>query len=104
MQEEALEKWYFDCGRHFLRPLIELVQPEVAIALGKMATNGILQAYGLKTYDVLRKAVECEDGIRLSEKTRLFPVYHCGNRSVNHNRRMEQQLIDWKKIRTFFIN
>ncbi len=74
------------------------MQPEVVIALGLMATNGILHAYNLKTYSVLRKAVEIEEGIRLGEKTRLFPVYHCGNRGVNQNRKMDEQLRDWRKI------
>jgi uracil-DNA glycosylase len=74
------------------------VQSEVVIALGLMATNGILHAYNLNTYSVLRKAVEIEEGIRLGEKTRLFPMYHCGNRGVNQNRNMEEQLKDWRKI------
>ncbi len=68
------------------------------MALGIMPTNGILHAYNLKTYSILRKAVELEEGIRLCEKTRLFPVYHCGNRGVNQNRKMEEQLMDWRKI------
>lgn len=102
MQAPTLEEWYFNCGRCFLRPLIELVQPEAVIALGRMATNGILHAYGMNTYNVLRKAVEIHDGIMLSEMTRLFPVYHCGNRGVNQNRRMEQQLADWRKIGRYF--
>ncbi len=57
-----------------------------------MATNGILHAYNLKTYSLLRMAVELEEGIRLCEKTRLFPVYHCGNRGMNQNRKMDAQL------------
>jgi len=66
--------------------LIELLLPEVVIAPGLMATNGILYAYGIKTYSVLRRAVEIEEGIRLDEKTRLFPVYHCGNKGVDQKR------------------
>ena len=38
-----------------------------------MSINGILHAYNMKTYGLLRKAVEIEEGIRLCEKTRLFP-------------------------------
>ena len=65
---------------------IELVQPEVVIALGLMATNGILHAYNMKTYSVLRKAIEIEEGIRLCENIRRFPVYHCGNKGVDQKR------------------
>ena len=101
MQAPTLEEWYYTCGRYFLRPLIELVQPEAVIALGLMATNGILHSYGKKLYSVLRKAVECPDGIQLSEKIRLFPEYHCGNKGVHFNRDMEHQLMDWKKIERY---
>jgi uracil-DNA glycosylase len=62
------------------------VHPEAVIALGLMATNSILHAYDMKTYSVLRRAIEIEEGIRLCERTRLFPVYHCGNKGVDQKR------------------
>lgn len=79
MHGPALVELYFNCGRCFLRPLIELMQPEAVIALTQMATNGILHACGIKTYRILRNAIDLEEGLRLSEKTRLFPLYHCRN-------------------------
>ncbi len=90
---------YHTCGRCFLRPLIELVQHEAIIAPGLMPTNGIMHAYNLKAYGIHRNAVEIEEGIRLGKNTRLFPVYHCGNRGVNRNRKMEEQLRDLEEDR-----
>lgn len=101
MQEPTRKEWYQNCDRHFLKPLIELVQPQVVIALGEKATNGMLHAYSKKTFSGFLDAVEIEDGIRLSEKTRLFPVYHCGRRGVNCNRNMDEQLADWVKIERY---
>ena len=97
LQGDVERDWFGLCGEHFLRPQIELVSPRVVVALGQRAYEAILGAYGLKTQQ-FRDAVESEDGFDLPNGSRVFPVYHCGNRILNTHRKFEQQLVDWVRI------
>jgi len=38
------------------------------------------------------------DPVKLDSRTVLFPVYHCGARGVNINRKIDKQVNDWKRI------
>jgi len=101
MQAKTQTGWYENCGKCYLKPLVEIIKPKVIIALGINATNGILYACGLKQISGLKQAVENKAGIRINENTLIFPVFHCGSYGVNINRKLEKQLEDWKKIQKY---
>ena len=37
MQGKVEKEWFSSCGETFLRPLIELIQPQVVVCLGERA-------------------------------------------------------------------
>lgn len=105
MQGKVDKKWYENCGKEFLRPLIEIVKPNVIVAIGEEGPyKTILQVYGIryvkpKAYWMEVERVGQAGGRKLSNGILLFPVYHCGKRGVNKNRLWLKQLNDWKPIR-----
>ena len=100
LQAPVDEQWAPRCGEKFLRPLIEIVEPKVVVALGQQSYKAILGAYAMdygrpKTYRMV-----VESGYRtLPDGVLLFPVYHCGAFGVNINREMSEQLEDWARVR-----
>ncbi len=95
--------WFENCGKNFLKPLIEIVMPKVLVALGEWPYKTILQAYGIRyvrpnSYRVIVEQVGQAGGKELPGGVLLFPVYHCGSRGVNQNRKWPDQLNDWKLI------
>lgn len=97
LQAKVERGWFENCGVRFLRPLIEIVVPRVVVALGEKAFHAILLTYGLKKQP-LRQRIGNPDPIELSERTVLFPVYHCGARVTNTTRSRQQQQADWTRI------
>ncbi len=97
------KSWFETCGKMFLRPLIELVEPKVVIALGEKAYRAIMDAYykPIPKYKKYSEVVEIEDGIWLNGKNRLFPVYHPSRRIINTYRPMDVQFKDWLKIKKY---
>ncbi len=49
--------WFNNCGRHFLRPTIDIVSPKVVVSLGKHAFESIRQLYDLPKM-LFRNAVD----------------------------------------------
>jgi uracil-DNA glycosylase family 4 len=97
LQGPVRREWFANCGRAFLRPQIELVNPAVVVGLGRLAFNAILSAFELRIPE-FRQAVESRDGTRLLNGSRLFAVYHCGRRILNSHRPEAAQLQDWQRI------
>lgn len=98
------DTWYENCGKKFLKPSVEIVKPNVLIALGEGPYKTILQAYGIryvrpKSYRMVVEQVGQAGGKKLPGGALLFPVYHCGSKGVNINRKLPDQLNDWKLIR-----
>lgn len=83
----------------FLRRTIEIVSPQVVIALGQDAHQAICQSFGLQVPLTHRQGVEA-DGISLTGlESRLFAVYHCSARVSNSGTRtLDQQAADWRRI------
>ena len=100
LQGLVQQKWFEQCGSNFLRRQIEIVAPRVAIALGQKACGAALSAFGLCPAP-LREAVEDEAGTALPNGTRLFAVYHCGQRTLNTHRHLAQQQQDWRRVKKF---
>ena len=103
-QAPVNDQCFKNCGRLFLRPLIEIVQPEVVVCLGAKAYRGLLTAYN-PDYKLKRQkfltAVEAPEPEKLPGGLLVFAVYHCGKGSQNRNRSRTQQMKDWKRIGEF---
>jgi uracil-DNA glycosylase len=99
MQGPVKDKWLKNCGERFLRPLIDIVCPKVVITLGEKAYRSLCNIYNLEQEKNFKDAVENDNGYPLSANTLLFPVYHCGKRTMNTNRSFPEQKRDWERIK-----
>jgi DNA polymerase len=99
LQAPVQPEWFQNCGRHFLKPTIDLVQPKILITLGESAYRMIRDLYGLPKM-TFRDAVA--KSFRISEKMKYFPMYHCGQRILHTHRHLEQQLRDWARVKPPF--
>ena len=95
LQGAVHSEWFENCGQHFLRPTIELVQPKILITLGKGAYRTIRTLYDLPQLK-FREAIT--GSFCLREHTMCFPMYHCGRRILNTHRALEQQMKDWARV------
>ena len=103
LQGPVKDEWFQNCGKKFLKPLIQVVNPKIVVALGRQAFKAILEAYDIpyalsQTYRnvVIREGQS--GGKKLPAGPLLFPVYHCGSKIINMTRDMNNQLNDWKHI------
>jgi len=99
LQAPVRTEWFENCGKKYLQPLIDLVDPEIVITLGLRALTTVLNLYGIPRPKCLRDAVENRDDIELPGGTLLFPMYHCGQRVLNTHRSFTQQMEDWARVR-----
>ena len=97
LQSEVHSDGFSNCGKRFLKPTVDIVQPKVLVTLGEHAYKAIAVEYGIALLP-FKAAVETEGGFRISEVTTLHPVYHCGRRILNTHRPLEIQLKDWARI------
>lgn len=102
MQEKLPEGSAKICALKFTKPLIDIIQSRVVIALGQTAFESIAASYRLKlSSHRLKDAVDKTEGFPLNKDTVMFPVYHCGKRGTNMNRPIKEQEKDWKKINNY---
>ena len=95
MQAKVDPAWFANCSSRFLKPTIEIVNPKAVVTLGERAYRAVACSYGIKPLP-FRAAVEHEGGFELPGGVRLFPVYHCGARTLNTHRPMQRQVEDWR--------
>jgi hypothetical protein len=88
-----------ESAREFLRPLIDIVDPRVIIAMGKEAYQGLSVILGFPRSHSMKRLLErsplTAEGSRL-----VFPVFHCGSLGLA-NRPFNEQKDDWKRIRAY---
>jgi uracil-DNA glycosylase len=95
----SVPRVYFEtCGRHFLRPTIELIQPRAVVALGSGALDALRAAYGVPDRAPLRDLVERSPAARLSAITVLFAMFHPSPTVRNTVRSLETQREDWRRL------
>lgn len=107
-QGGAKTEWFSNC-RKFLMKQIEIVQPRVVIALGKVPFDNIMKAFKPDfQYESYQKIVDDHTHIPIMmDKTYVVPVFHCGAFGVNKNRKspignpdkLFQHKEDWKIIK-----
>lgn len=90
--------WFKNCGKHFLKPTIEIVQPKVVVTLGVYAYESMQRLYGLPQMR-FRDVVNLQEGIPLSDETLYFAMYHCSPRVLQTHRHIEQQRADWQRVK-----
>ncbi|HVS81921.1 MAG TPA: uracil-DNA glycosylase family protein [Pyrinomonadaceae bacterium] len=101
-QSPVRPEWLRNCGKRFLRPLIEIVKPKVVVCLGEKPYRAVMTAYGI-TPRRFRYAVDSGQPDKLHGGPLVFPVYHCGAIVSNTHRRRAAQLEDWKRIGKFLV-
>ncbi len=99
--KEPVSKCFRNCAREFLKPQIEFVRPRAVVALGFKTLKAILWAYGLRFPRSLTSAVEAGP-ISIGSMS-IVPVFHCGARSTNMNRSLDQQKQDWQSVRRVLL-
>jgi DNA polymerase len=97
MQAEVDDDSYKKCMTTFLKPLIELIKPNLIISLGYKAYLGVTSLYGVKQQEDMKSAVRTL--ISLNKDTKLYAVYHCGKKSINMNRHWEDMKKDWNLLK-----
>lgn len=95
--KEPVSKCFRNCASEFLRPQIELVRPRAVVALGLETFKAILRSYGFRLPRSLTIAVET--GPISIGATYIVPVFHCGARSTNMNRNLDEQKQDWQVVK-----
>lgn len=86
-------------AKEFLRPLIDIVDPKIIIAMGQEAYRGVCFAFGKSPMKNLGEALT-SGPIEVRGK-RIFPVFHCGAIWRQNNRNLELQLSDWSRIKAY---
>lgn len=98
MQGKVQREWFSNCGQMFLRPLVELIQPQVVVCLGERAWRSVTESFNRRTGS-FAESVDNPTGIKMLDKTMAMAVYHCGVRVLNMHRNRERQFRDWQRIR-----
>jgi DNA polymerase len=87
-------------AKEFLRPLIDIVDPEIIIPMGEKAFLGVCLALDIeRSHQKLRDALAISPLKSASGKL-IFPVFHCGGLGLA-NRSFELQRSDWSRIKAY---
>lgn len=68
-------EWVRNCSTNFLRPLLDLIQPKLVIAMGEEAFIAVTNAFGI-TGLKFKEAKSKSDPIYITESMKCFAVYH----------------------------
>jgi uracil-DNA glycosylase len=121
------DQWFINCGKKFLKALIDKMYPTIVIALGSWSyftikssyigdigfnlrlnqilsdvnyENSLREKYQLKTVTELRKMIYYPRPIPLNDKTVLFVVPHPSGSNAEYNDRKKREEI-WNKIKIY---
>jgi len=94
------KSWFDNCGKNFLQPLIEIIQPKVVVTLGKYAYEAICKLYVLPKVMFKDAVILHQEGFFLIKGVRFLPMYHCSPLVINSKTRtLFEQKADWQKVR-----
>lgn len=100
-KEKIKGQWLEESAKEFIKPLLDIVQPRIIIAMSEIAFRCLAHIYPydiqLKKTFTLKNWVEKAPPLYIENKY-IFPVYHCTRGSINRNRNWEHQCSDWRKI------
>lgn len=97
-----------NCSPYFNR-LVQIIEPNVIICLGKSVFNNVLKTAGLKiprlNYNEIIESGSY-DATFGEHNCKVFPVAHCGvlgtnnrNKNRNYDEKLDIQKTDWSKIK-----
>ena len=86
LQGNVKKEWFSNCGKTFLRPLIEIVGPKVVVCLGERAWRSVTAAFD-QPAGRFRDSVENPRGVQIMDGAVAMAVYHCGARILNTHRK-----------------
>ena len=93
------KRWFDNCGKNFLQPLIGIVQPKVVVTFGKYAYEVICKLYGLPKVMFKDAVILHKDGFFPTNGVLFFPMYHCSRLVINSKTRtLVEQIADWEKV------
>lgn len=87
--------WLKESREEFLVPLIEIIQPQIIITIGTMATATVARHFGIKIESHKKMVESAPYDI---QGLKFFPVYHTGGLGIR-NRSKELQRKDWERIK-----
>lgn len=90
------KSWYSETAKKFIKPLIQLVEPKIIIAMGSKAYEVASIIYNLDQKPM--KEIVNMNPILLDDNKKLFVVYHCSKLGIA-NRSFNKQLEDWREIK-----
>jgi len=96
MQARIPESCLRECGKQFLRPVIELVAPRIVVTLGSKAMEAVSVAFRFQSAGTLGSVVARP--IQLNVTTALVPLYHPGRTVLNTIRSLDAQHADWREV------
>jgi hypothetical protein len=73
------------------------------VTLGLVPYRATLEAYGIRSPNSLREAVAQLTPVQLSEHSVAIPVYHPGAWSRRRNRSLEDQVSDWRRVKSALL-
>lgn len=93
-------QWFKNCSKAFLRRQIDLVQPQVVVALGKQAYQGVCNAYGMYPVSKFTEVIGVVLPIKGADGIQLIPVSHCSPMARNlNNQPRSKQFRVWTLIK-----
>lgn len=96
MSSNFKDSWLKESRELFLKPLLDIIQPKVVIAIGTKATSTLGKIYSFPVGS--HADMVAASPIRMVAGPMVFPVYHTGGLGLA-NRRKEFQIDDWKRIK-----
>lgn len=95
MSSNFRTSWLKESREEFLKPLLDIIQPKIIIAIGAKATKSLGTIYGFK---VTSHKNSVENSPFVSGQTYVFPVFHTGGLGLS-NRPKHLQIADWTRIK-----
>lgn len=96
MAGKIRKDWYSKTAITLTKPLIEIINPKIIIAMGSTALKVVSIIYKLKKM-TMKNAVSSNATI-LPDNKKLFVVYHC-SKLGQISRKFEEQKLDWQNIK-----
>lgn len=96
MAASIKKAWYVDTAKKLIKPLIQLIEPKIIIAMGSKAYEVVSIIYDLDQMPM--KEIVDANPILVDDNMKLFVVYHCSKLGIA-NRDFNLQKNDWRKIR-----
>lgn len=118
LSNKTSDQWYRICNERYVRRLIHIIKPKMIIPVGVKALYGLKHCgkfYNIHG-DIVDESYFTQEFAKIvegqplklrveikNEITEVFvcPVFHCGVMSCNLNRKFEQQIKDWQKIKNY---